>query len=65
MDCEGFDIELLKLFPFNSQSPKIVMIEFNLNSVYNSEQASEAFNILLKNGYKYFHKEWDDLIAYK
>ena len=65
IDCEGYDIELIKLFPFNIFTPKIIMIEFDLDRVYSPEQGCEAFDFLLKNGYKYFHKDSDDLIAYK
>ncbi|MEY8768502.1 FkbM family methyltransferase [Francisella philomiragia] len=65
IDTEGYDYNLLKLFPFEKYQPSIIHFEHGLpNSIMTIEQVSEINMLLLKLGYKTIMKEYD-CIGYK
>lgn len=65
IDTEGYDYNLLKLFPFDSFQPSIIHFEHGLpNKIMSIEQISEITSMLLSFGYKTIMKEYD-CIGYK
>lgn len=65
IDTEGYDYNLLKLFPFEKFQPSIIHFEHGLpNKIMNIEQISEITSLLLSFGYKTIMKEYD-CIGYK
>jgi FkbM family methyltransferase len=65
IDTEGYDYNLLKLFPFEKFQPSIIHFEHGLpNNIMSVEQVSEITSLLLNFGYKTIMKEYD-CIGYK
>lgn len=65
IDTEGYDYNLLKLFPFDKFQPAIIHFEHGLpNKIMSIEQVTEINSILLALGYKIIMKEYD-CIGYK
>ena len=65
IDTEGYDYNLLKLFPFDKFQPSIVHFEHGFpNKIMSIEQISEITSLLLNYGYKIIMKEYD-CIAYQ
>jgi FkbM family methyltransferase len=64
IDTEGYDYNLLKLFPFDKFKPKIIQFEHGLPSNFmTKEQYSELSALLLNQGYLIITKNFDS-IAY-
>lgn len=65
IDTEGYDYNLLKLFPFEKFQPQIIHFEHGLpNKIMSVEQMLEITSLLLNFGYKIIMKEYD-CIGYK
>ncbi len=65
IDTEGYDYNLLKLFPFDQFQPSIIHFEHGLpNKIMSIEEISEVNTMLLGYGYRTIMKEYD-CIAYK
>jgi len=65
IDTEGYDYNLLKLFPFERFQPSIIHFEHGLpNKIMTIEQVSEIVSMLLNFEYKIIMKEYD-CICYK
>lgn len=65
IDTEGYDYNLLKLFPFEKFQPSIIHFEHGLpDKIMTIEQVSEITSLLLSFGYKTIMKEYD-CIGYK
>lgn len=65
IDTEGYDYNLLKLFPFDKFQPSIIHFEHGLpNKIMSIEEMSEINSMLFGYGYKAIMKEYD-CIAYK
>lgn len=65
IDTEGYDYNLLKLFPFEKFQPSIIHFEHGLpDKIMTIEQVLEITSLLLSFGYKTIMKEYD-CIGYK
>jgi len=65
IDTEGYDYNLLKLFPFEKFQPSIIHFEHGLpNHIMTHEQITEIISILIGYGYKIIMKQYD-CIGYK
>lgn len=65
IDAEGYDYNLLKLFPFDKFQPSIINFEHGLTyHIMTQDQLSEIISMLISHGYKILMKEYD-CIAYK
>ena len=64
-DCEGYDLQLIRMFPFETHPPKIIQIEFDSRLVYKPHECGEMIEILTSHGYHHFRTNQDDLIAWK
>lgn len=49
IDTEGYDFELIKMFPFNILRPRLIIFE---HSHFSDEVKNQCNNFLLKNSYK-------------
>lgn len=49
IDTEGYDFELIKIFPFNILRPRVIIFE---NALFSDEVKNQCNNFLLKNSYK-------------
>ena len=63
-DCEGFDPELINLFPFHQESPKLIQIELDRNYL-TPQLCASTIETLIMAGYHNFSTDGDDLVAWK
>lgn len=55
IDCEGFDLKVLKSFDIKKYHPTVILIEdhgFDLGSLHRGNPMGEVFNYLIEHGYK-------------
>jgi FkbM family methyltransferase len=64
-DCEGYDLELIRMFPFDRLKPKLIQVEMDTNHVYTPDQCAELILLLVSHGYHSMRKENGDLLAWR
>lgn len=63
-DCEGYDLQILKMFPFCKLKPKIIISELDSRNVFSPKECGEFIEILTSNGYHDFQTFGDDIVAW-
>ena len=63
-DCEGYDLKLLRIFPFEDLDVKIVQVEMDSGS-FSPAEFGEAVEIVTNAGFQNFHRFGQDLFAWK
>lgn len=62
IDTEGYDIEIIKMIPFNKIKPTLIHFEHGIKEdVISKDDFLQGNKILIENGYKLIMKEYDCL----
>lgn len=64
-DCEGYDLELLKMFPFSTHQPRIIQVEMDTRNVFSPKECGYFIELMISQGYHNFQTFNEDLIAWK